>query len=593
MKKNFRITGIAALIFLSNCVRNHSTDSTSSFTMIDFDSLVNAYHEDHLRLYPLSATSAGDNRYNDTLPNELTADFRNTLKEHYSHYLNALKEVDTSKLSVQQRLSYDVMNWNCDMGLEELRFPAHLLPMDQFWTQQLTIGQLATGSGSQPFKTEQDYFNWLKRLDDYMDWCDTAIANMRVGMQKGIVLPKSLVLKVIPQLRALDHGSPEKHLFYQPVLNLPKEIQNRDSITTAYKSMVADRIIPMYAKLADFMEKEYLPAARETSGIGSLDHGSQWYQSRIRYYTTTAMTPEEIFDLGEKEVVRLESEMKKVMEKVGFEGDLKAFFDHVRNKKELMPFSMPEQVIDNFYAIYGKMKPNLLKLFDKTPKTAFEVRRTESFREASASAEYVTGSVDGTRPGIFYVPVPDVKHYNMFSDEDLFLHEAIPGHHYQECMQRENDELPMFRKLMWYSSYGEGWALYTESLGSELGLYEDPYQYFGMLSAEMHRAIRLVVDVGMHIKGWTREQAIAYSLEHEAESKASIIPEIERYMAGPGQALSYKIGQLKIRELRKKAETELGDKFDIRKFHNTILETGCVPLSVLERHVNRWIHENK
>jgi uncharacterized protein (DUF885 family) len=281
--------------------------------------------------------------------------------------------------------------------------------------------------------------------------------------------------------------------------------------------------------------------------------------------------------------------MEEVKTQVGFKGDIKAFFNHVRDRKELMPFTEPQQVIANFNAIYEKMKPNLDKLFDLKPKTAFEVKQTEAFREASASAEYNQGSLDGTRPGVFYVPIPDVTQYNIYADEDLFLHEAIPGHHYQISLQQEDLTLPSFRKTIWFTAYGEGWALYTESLGKELGLYQDPYQYFGMLSAEMLRAVRLVVDTGMHTKGWTREKAIQYSLDNEAEPLQSIIAEIERYMAIPGQAVSYKIGQLKIRELRSKAEKQMGQQFDIKEFHNQVLETGCVPLQVLEDKIDLWI----
>tara|TARA_B000000532_G_C18862319_1_gene404670 strand:- start:1173 stop:1895 length:723 start_codon:yes stop_codon:yes gene_type:complete len=239
------------------------------------------------------------------------------------------------------------------------------------------------------------------------------------------------------------------------------------------------------------------------------------------------------------------------------------------------------------------MLPYVNNLFELQPKTKFEVRRTEAFREASAAAQYNPGSLDGTRPGIFYVPIPNVKKYNTYSDEDLFLHEAIPGHHYQISLQQENELLPSFRKDLWYSSYGEGWALYAESLGSELGLYKDPYQYFGMLSAEIHRAIRLVVDTGIHSKGWSREKAIEYSLNNEAESKESIISEIERYMANPGQALSYKIGQLKIQELRDNAQKVLGEKFDIKVFHRKILESGCIPLQLLEQKIVNWINYEK
>jgi uncharacterized protein (DUF885 family) len=285
--------------------------------------------------------------------------------------------------------------------------------------------------------------------------------------------------------------------------------------------------------------------------------------------------------------------MEKVKVQVGFKGTLKEFLNDVRNKKELKPFTTPEQVIANFQKIYATIKPNVDKLFSLQPKTKFEIRRTEAFREKTASAEYIQGAVDGSRPGIFYVPIPNAKEYNVLEDEDLFLHEAIPGHHFQMSLQQENTNLPNFRRYNWFGAYGEGWALYTESLGKELGLYNDPYQYLGMLNDEIHRAIRLVVDTGIHSKGWTREQAIQYSLDNEAESEASITSEVERYMAIPGQALSYKIGQLKIIELREKATKELGSKFDIKKFHAIVLESGVMPLALLEKKINTWIQSSK
>jgi uncharacterized protein (DUF885 family) len=285
--------------------------------------------------------------------------------------------------------------------------------------------------------------------------------------------------------------------------------------------------------------------------------------------------------------------MEKVKVQVGFKGSLKEFLNDVRNKKELKPFTTPEQVIANFQKIYQTIKPNVDKLFSLQPKTKFEIRRTEAFREKTASAEYVQGAVDGSRPGIFYVPIPNAKEYNVLEDEDLFLHEAIPGHHFQISLQQENTNLPNFRRYNWFGAYGEGWALYTESLGKELGLYTDPYQYLGMLNDEIHRAIRLVVDTGIHSKGWTREQAIQYSLNNEAESEDGITSEIERYMAIPGQALSYKIGQLKIIELRQKATKELGTKFDIKKFHAMILESGVMPLALLEKKMDAWIQASK
>ena len=397
--------------------------------------------------------------------------------------------------------------------------------------------------------------------------------------------------KVIPQLEALTIEDLEKHLFYSPIKNFPEVFSTAEKkvLTESFTKVISEQVIPAYKSLHQFMSTQYLEAGRTTSGIEAVPNGKAYYAHQIKRYTTTNMTAAEIHQLGLNEVARILSEMEKVKVEVGYTDDLKSFFNYVRNNKDLMPFTKPQQVLDNFKAIHNRMKPQIEKLFDLKPKTPFEIRRTEAFRENSASAEYNQGSLDGTRPGIFYTPIPDATKYNTYSDESLFLHEAIPGHHYQISLTQESNNLPQFRKTLWYSGYGEGWALYCESLGKELGLYIDPYQYFGMLGAEMHRAIRLVVDTGLHSKDWTREQAIQYSLDNEAESEASIISEIERYMANSGQALSYKIGQLKIRELRNKAEKQLGGKFDIRQFHNQVLETGCVPLAILEDKINNWI----
>jgi len=492
-------------------------------------------------------------------------------------------------------LSKKILIWECEMSLKGMEFQKDLMPIDQMWGFQLSFGQLASGAGAQPFNTVQDYENWLVRIEGYLDWLQSAQSNMQKGMKTGWVLPQALVKKVLPQLKGMTRVDLDKHLFYNPARNFPISFTEEDKtrLSAAYKTMVLDQIVPAYTVLHDFMANEYLAAARTSSGFDALEGGSAYYDYAIQYYTTTTLSADEIHQLGLSEVARISEEMKAVKEQVGFEGDLKSFFDHVRNRKELMPFTDPQQVVDNFYAIQKKMLPLVNKLFELQPKTPFEVRRTEAFREASASAEYNSGSLDGTRPGIFYVPIPDVEKYNMFSDEDLFLHEAIPGHHFQISLQQENQNLPSFRKDLWYSAYGEGWALYTESLGKELGLYEDPYQYFGMLGAEMHRAIRLVVDTGLHSKGWSREKAIQYSLDNEAESEASITSEIERYMANPGQALSYKIGQLKIRELRKRAETSLGTAFDIKIFHKIVLESGCIPLQYLEEKIDSWILQKK
>jgi uncharacterized protein (DUF885 family) len=586
---------ILAVQVLIACSAPPKEETQSTEKQASLDSLLQQYHEERLKLFPIDATMMGDNRYNDQLPNNITQEYRTQLKEFYTRYSDALKSADRSKLSEEDQMSYDILKWECDIALEGLQFKDYLTPVNQFWSAHLLIGQLASGSSLQPFKSVKDYEDWLKRLDSYVAWADTAIVNMKKGIAQGYVIPKVLAKKVVPQLADLDHGPVKDHLFYNPIKLFPNEFSAEDKarLTKAYEDAIQNKIIPAHKRLNDFIKKEYIPACRETSGIAALPAGKEYYNYLIKLYTTTDKSADEIFALGKSEVDRITKEMEAVKEQVGFKGDLKAFFVHLRDKKELMPFTKPEEVIAHFNAIHERMKPNLAKLFDKTPKTPFEVKRTEAFREASASAEYNPGSQDGTRPGVFYVPIPDAKKYNTLSDEDLFLHEAIPGHHYQISLQQENIALPAFRRILGYSSYAEGWALYTESLGKELGLYTDPYQYFGMLSAEMHRAIRLVVDAGMHTQGWTREQAIQYSLDHEAETEEGIISEIERYMAIPGQALSYKIGQLKIRELRTKAEKELGDKFSVSQFHNQVLDSGCIPLKVLEDKVNRWIESVK
>ncbi len=586
MKKYILI--VICCISFKACKEDATIDKTKKNPPIA--DVFDAYYEDGLKLNPLGATFEGDRRYNDTLPNFLSTSFEKQIKDYYTNYKSKLSNYQDADLSENEKMTKAILNWECDINLEGLTF-GNYTPIDQMWSMNLMIGQLASGASAQPFETVEDYNNWLSRLEDYNDWLASAKLKMQEGIAVGNVLPKSLIKKVLPQLSSVTAPELEDNLFYSPVKNFPESFtdQEKTRLTNAYSKIITEKIIPGYATLYDFMNSDYIEAGRETSGIEGIPNGAAYYAHQIKLYTTTTMTAAEIHQLGLDEVARISSEMEKVKQQVGFKGNLKAFFNHVRNKRELMPFNDPQEVIDNFNAIHEKMKPQVDKLFGKQPKTPFEVRRTEAFREASASAEYNPGSVDGTRPGIFYVPIPDVKKYNMYSDEDLFLHEAIPGHHFQISLTQENEELPKFRKTLWYSAYGEGWALYTESLGEELGLYEDPYQYFGMLGAEMHRAIRLVVDTGLHSKGWTREEAIQYSLDNEAESEASITSEIERYMANPGQALSYKIGQLKIRELRSKAETALGNSFDIKEFHDQVLETGCVPLALLEDKINTWI----
>lgn len=573
--------------------------------VISIDAIFEEYQQFKDRINPIEATKGGNDEYNDFIANYISDPYQEDLRTNYSHFLKVLSELDTTTLSEPDLLSMKVMKWDCEVKLEGLNNPMvtmaspiynlpsfELMPLIQVQSLHLYVAQLAAGGSVQPFETVEDYDNWLKRVDDYLLFLDTAIAKMKEGMAQNVVLPTALTQKVIPQLEEFIINPVETHLFYQPILALPESISEADKnrISSAFSKMIEDKLKPKYTELKEFLVNEYLPACRETSGIGALPNGAETYNYLLKLHTTTNMTADEIHELGKREVARILIEMEEAKNKMGFKGDIKAFFESIRNSPAQMPFTDPQQVIDNFNRIKERIDGTLNQVFDLKPKADFVVRRTEAFREASASAEYVPGTKDASRPGIFYVPIPNVTTYNKYSDEALFLHEAIPGHHYQLSLQQENKELPEFLHPESMGVFVEGWALYAESLGAELGLYEDPVQYFGMLSMEMHRAIRLVVDTGIHSKGWTREQAIQYSLDHEAESEDAIIAEIERYMATPGQAVSYKIGQLKIRELRTRAETKLGEKFSIKEFHNQVLNSGSLPLVLLEEKIDKWIN---
>lgn len=586
-----KIYSFSTVLFLSILFVSCKSEEKSQ----DFKSITKSYFEGKNELNPLEATMIGQSAFNDKLVFEMTDSHQAKKKAFFEKYLSELEKIDFEKLSDEEKISFEIIKWEAEIGISLVEQNGNLMPINQFDGTHLAMGQFASAESAQPFKTVEDYDKFHKRLDLYTVWIDSAIVYMKKGMDKNVVLPKALTVKVIPQFESLITTNVEDNLFYSSCKKFPAEFTQaqKDELSKKYASTISEKLIPQFQKLVKFFNEEYLPKCRTTSGIDSLDGGNDLYKALVKHWTTTSKSPEEIHELGLSEVARLRSEMEKVKTQVGFKGTILEFFDYVRNKPELKPFKDPKEVIANFEKYHQIIKPNVDKLFSLQPKTPFEIRRTEAFREKTASAEYMPGATDGSRPGIFYVPIPDIKNYNYYADEDLFLHEAIPGHHFQIALQQENDALPDFRKHNWFGAYGEGWALYTESLGKELGLYNDPYQYFGMLSSEMHRAIRLVVDTGMHTKGWTREQAIQYSLENEAESEASIIAEIERYMAIPGQALSYKIGQLKIIELRKKAETEMKDKFDIKVFHQKVLESGVMPLALLENKINNWIASAK
>jgi uncharacterized protein (DUF885 family) len=466
--------------------------------------------------------------------------------------------------------------------------------VNQFYSRPNDFAVQGSGEGVHPFKNEKDYRDFITKTRAFDLWVDTAIVRMRQGMDQGIVLPKILIERVLPQLKAqFAEADLKKSTFYGPLNKLPDSISGeaREALIADYEVAIREVVAPAYKKLHDFMAADYLAKGKAEHGRNAIPGGDAWYQYLISHHTTTDMQADEIHEIGLAEVKRILEEMDQVRQTVKFKGDLKAFFAHLTSDKKYF-FKSKEELVAGYEGLKETIDAILPKFFDVTPKTAYEVRPVEAFREKNAAgASYQPGTADGSRPGVFYINTFNLKAQPRWGMETLSLHEAAPGHHFQISIQQEMEDAPKFQRFSESTAFAEGWALYAESIGKEMGLFTDPYQYFGRLSDEMLRAMRLVVDTGLHAKGWTRDQAIAYMVDNSALAKTDIVAEVERYMAIPGQALAYKIGQLKITELRKFAEEELGERFDIRQFHNQVLLDGSLPMSILEEKIRDWVKE--
>jgi uncharacterized protein (DUF885 family) len=554
--------------------------------------LLDAYYEEYIALYPIDAAGFGDSdrRYEAVWPIEIGAEHRAKVAAMCDKYLGQLAQVDRAALSLTDQLSYDTLKWSLTARREQDSQFFYLLPVNQFSCPTLTFAQMASGKGLHPFKTERDFRNFISRARGFSTWVDTAIANMKEGVAKGIVQPRILMDRVLPQLEPLMSEDRSVNILYGPLAMMPAEVTGaaKDQLVGDYTTAIREIMVPAYRRLYAYLKTDYLPHCRTTSGIGALPGGAAAYASAVRWNTTTDFTPDQIHELGLREVARIKGEMEKIRTQVGFKGTLAEFLNFVATDPQFAPYQTEEAVLDGYRAIEARVMAQVPNFFGHLPRTKFEIRATEKFRAATASAEYQPGSADGSRPGVFYVPIVDPAQFRTPRMEDLFLHEAIPGHHFQLSLTLENGSLPKFRRYDGNNAYIEGWALYTESIGKELGMFKDPYQYLGMLFGDMHRAVRLVVDTGLHAKGWTREQALQYGADAEGGAPEKQIAEIERYMAWPGQALGYKMGQLKIREIRTAAEKQLGPKFDIRAFHDAVLMEGALPLAVLETRMKAW-----
>ncbi len=552
------------------------------------------WFEASLELNPLQATYLGDGRFNDRLANYLGAEHRAASAALDREYLDRILAIDPEPLDRQDRLTFEIFRLNLENSFEMRGFPEHLLAINQFYSFANQFAQLGSGTSAHPFATEKDYRDFLARIADFVVLTDQAIANLRVGLDSGVTQPRILMERTIGQLNALNQDFPDS-VFYGPIENFPQDLPEaaRASLTDDFTQAYAEQLRPALRRLHDFLRDDYLPRTRTSVGLSDLPQGADWYAALVRHTTTTELTPEEIHQIGLDEVASIHGEMRQVMEEVGFEGDLDEFFEYVKTEPDFY-YDEPEQLIEGYRAMSDHVQSLAPALFERFPRSEFEVRAVEPFREQSAAGgSYLAGTPDGSRPGIFYANTYDIGSRPKWEMESLFLHEAIPGHHYQISLQREIEDLPSIRRFGGYTAFIEGWALYTESIGKELGLYTDPYQYFGALNAELWRAIRLVVDTGLHAKGWSREDVLAYMFENSAQGEASAVSEAERYIAIPSQALAYKIGELKIRELRDRAESALGGDFDVREFHTQVLEDGALPLSLLEAKIDNWIESRQ
>jgi uncharacterized protein (DUF885 family) len=575
----------------------HAADDRAA----QLNSLYGEYWEENLALHPLTATYAGDPRHNAELPNLLSKEYEARERAFEQKYLDRARAIGSVGLTGQDRLSFEIFTLNRESSLEDFEFPERLLPIDQFYNIANTFAQLGSGTGAQPFATVKDYDDWLQRAGKLPMLLDQAIENMREGVKAGIVQPRVLMEKVLPQLDANITDDPQQSIFWGPIAKLPKDVPaaDRERLAAAFRALITTQLTPAYRRLRAYIANEYLPKTRDTFGKGALPGGAAWYAHDVRDNTYHALTPARAHEIGLEEVARLQDGMRAVAPQLGYTKpvkslpELKAFFEWMKARDD-MYFKSREELLAAYQAFGANVAPKLPTYFNLRPTTGYEVRLVEPFREVSASSgQYQGPSLDGKRPGIFFVNAYDLKARPKWALASLSLHEAAPGHHFQISLQRDLKDLPMFRRFSRDTAYIEGWGLYAEWLGYEMGMYQDPVARFGALDAELWRAIRLVTDTGIHFKGWTRQQTIDYMLANSPSEQTRAVSEAERFAAIPGQALAYKIGQLKIIELRKRAEQALGPKFEVAEFHDEVLRDGAVPLEVLEAKIDRWIAAKK
>ncbi len=559
------------------------------------DVLVNQYYEESLTFAPIRATYSGKNEFNDVFTPEISVLNRDKKAAFYKKYQQRLGYIDSEQLTGQALLSYEILKRDLALNLEGMQFPSYLLPINQMSGAHNIFAGFGSGQSAQPFKTMNDYANFIKRSGGFVKWLKSVELSMAEGIKQNIVLPSPLAKKLAPQFSAHVVNKAEDSLFWGPINNLPDSFtaEQKQEITAQYRDLIMTQLVPAYQSMHTFLINDYIPNSRASVGYSDFTNGKAWYEYQIKKNTTLRLSADEIHDIGLSEVSRILSEMKQVKQTVGFDGDLPAFFTHLRDSDEFY-FNTAEELVEAYENVKKKIDAKVPLLFDVAPKAPYVVKPVEAYRaQSAAGASYAAPAPDGSRPGIFYINTFNLKAQPKFLLETLSIHEAAPGHHFQIALQQEIDGLPDFRKFGGYTVFAEGWALYAESLGKELGLFTDPYMWYGRLADEQLRAMRLVLDTGFHAKGWTREQGIQYMLANSSMAKSDVVAEVERYIAWPGQALSYKLGEFKIKELRDYCKKELGNRFDIKAFHTQILIDGALPMPILEKKIKRWVQSQQ
>jgi uncharacterized protein (DUF885 family) len=571
-----------------------ATNAAVSAESKKLNKLADEYWDAQARFDPVSAGESGDNRFPDQIGMSIAPQNRAHQFALYKGYLKRLHTIHRDGLAQRDQTSYDILDYELATALRFEPFPEHLLPLNQMDALPVTLANYSSGQQAQSLSTVKDYQAYLNRLNQLGPWIDQAIANMREGMKRGVVQPKAVMEAALPQFKQLVAAKAEDSIYYTPVKNFPAGFSDADKkkLAAGYRATIGGKLNPALKRLADFIEHDYLPACRTSTGWSALPQGMDWYLARVQSQTTTDLQPEQIHQIGLKEVARIQGEFARIGPKMGYDGPAAGLPTWVSEQAKYKPFKTEGEIIDVYRKLNAQLQTKLPALFSLRPKTPLDLRLEPELSRATASDHYTPPASDGSRPGVFWSVVNDPAQYGSTGMVTLFLHEGQPGHHFHIALMQELG-LPNFRKFGGNNAFTEGWALYAETLGKEMGLFDKPEDYFGHLNDEMLRAVRLVVDTGMHAKGWTREQSIQYMRETLGYTEAEARNATERYMAWPAQALGYKIGSLKIQELRARAEKELGPKFSLPKFHEIVLGEGTLPLALLEKKVDRWIAETK